>query len=192
METMDFSKIRGQSDGQRYSFEGASLPTCAQRIARYRIIVQKSGRFRRRRRCRGLLGLLPGGSKYGYQAKDFTRARDIDWAQIDDSVYQALRNHPSLTRYVIAIPCDLTDRSGATGKGRTGWEHWETHKRKWLARSRRRHPKIDFLAWTAFELQNLNLFAQSADGLRRYWFGNEEFSPPWFAHHVARGDSRLG
>ena len=132
--------------------------------------------------------LLPGGSKYGYQAKYFTRARDIKWAQI--AVYEALKNHPTLTRYVIAIPCDLTDRSGATGRGRTGWQHWEAHKRKWLARYRRRRPGIDFLVWTAFELRDL-LISTSAEGLRRYWFGHEEFSSAWFARHLSAAIAAL-
>jgi hypothetical protein len=189
MDTIDFSKIRGLSDGQRYSFEEL---VC--QLARRESVVAGSS-FRRVEGSGGDGGvegywLLPDGSKYGYQAKYFTRAKDIDWAQIDDSVYEALKNHPSLTRYVIAIPCDLTDRSGATGKGRTGWQHWEAHKRKWLARSRRRHPRIDFLAWTAFELRNL-LVAPSADGLRRYWFGNEEFSAAWFARHVSAAIAAL-
>src|SRR4051812_28527821 len=110
METMDFSKIRGLSDGQRYSFEEL---VC--QLARRESVITGSS-FRRVEGSGGDGGvegywLLPSGSKYGYQAKYFTRAKDIDWAQIDDSVYEALRNHPSLTRYVIAIPCDLTNRS---------------------------------------------------------------------------------
>jgi len=77
-------------------------------------------------------GFFQMAQSTGIKPSIFTRTRDIDWAQIDHSVYEALKNHPSLKRYVIAIPCDLTDRTGATGKGRTGWQHWEAHKKSGL------------------------------------------------------------
>jgi hypothetical protein len=189
MEALDFSTIRGLAQGQRYSFEEMIC-----QLAR-REPVPHGATFRRVEGSGGDGGvegywLLPNGSKYGYQAKFFTRTKEINWAQIDDSVYEALKNHPTLTRYVVAIPCDLTDRSGASGKGRTGWQHWETHKRKWLSRRAQRRPKIDFVIWTAFELRNA-LIAPLADGLRRYWFGREEFSPEWFSSHVNAGIAAL-
>ena len=131
METIDFSQIRSLSGGQRYSFEEL---VC--QLARRESFAAGST-FRRVEGSGGDGGvegywLFSDGSKHGYQAKYFTRTRDIDWAQIDHSVYEALKNHPSLKRYVIAIPCDLTDRTGATGKGRTGWQHWEAHKKSGL------------------------------------------------------------
>ena len=82
------------------------------------------------------------------------RTRDVDWTQIDDSVREALKNHPSLTRYVVALPCDLTDRSGAAAKGRTGWKHWEAHRKKWLALAGRRRSRIKFVPWTASDLRD--------------------------------------
>ena len=68
----------------------------------------------------------PNGKKTGYQAKYFLRSRDIKWAQIDGSVTQALLMHPELERYVVALPCDLTDRTGKRGRGKSGWEHWDS------------------------------------------------------------------
>ena len=71
------------------------------------------------------------GTKTEYQAKYHLSARDINWGAIDESVQTALTKHPTLERYFIALACDLTDRSGVRGQGKTGWEHWEAHKAKW-------------------------------------------------------------
>ena len=76
-------------------------------------------------------GASKTGPKHGYQAKYFLATKEIDWSQIDKSVKTALEQNPELTNYTIAIACDLTDRSGKLGKGKTGWEHWEDHKSKW-------------------------------------------------------------
>jgi hypothetical protein len=189
METIDFLNIRSLSAGQRYSFEEL---VC--QLAR-REPAAAGSTFRRVEGTGGDGGvegywLLPDGSKHGYQAKYFTRSRDIDWTQFDSSVREALKNHPTLTRYVIAVPCDLTDRSGAIGKGRTGWHHWEAHQTKWHAWSRRLRSNVEFVPWTASDLRDL-LIKPSAHGLRRYWFGKEEFSAEWFACNVGSAVAAL-
>lgn len=180
----DFTQIRSLSNGQRQSFEDL---VC--QLAR-RESVPNGSTFRRVEGAGGDGGveaywLLPDGKKIGYQAKFFTRAGEIDWGQIDESVKQALKTHPTLYKYVIAIPCDLTDRRGTKGKGQTGWELWGTHKatwhREWVAPTGR---EVELIPWTAFVLRD-KLAARSADGLRRYWFGTTELSSEWFRDHVS-------
>jgi len=116
---IDFTKIRGYSAGQRAAFEAL---VC--QLAR-RDVSARGALFRRVDGSGGDGGteaywVLPDGSEVGYQAKFFTRSGDIDWTQIDKSVAAALANHRKLSRYVIAVPCDFTDRTGATGRGKTG------------------------------------------------------------------------
>jgi hypothetical protein len=125
-----FSKIHGFQAGQCHSFE--------------ELVCQLAGReeypadaeFRRVEGSGGDGGVeaywkKADGKKIAYQAKYFLRTGDIDWGQIDESVAQAIRTHEKLEKYVVALPCDLTDRSGKKGQGKTGWEHWETHVTKW-------------------------------------------------------------
>jgi hypothetical protein len=128
--------------------------------------------------------VLPDGSEVAYQAKFFTRSGDINWTQIDRSVDTALANHLRLSKYVIALPCDFTGRTGASVRGKTGWDHWDRHSEKWtkLARSRLRRT-IKFEPWTADELQS-RLTLPDAAGLREYWFGDLELSAEWFNRHL--------
>lgn len=178
---MDYSRIRGMDSGQRLSFEEMIC-----QLAR-RESQAASVEFRRIEGAGGDGGieaywLLSDGSKIGYQAKFYLRSGDIDWANIDDSVERALQTHPELTTYVVAIPCDLTDKTGKQGRGKTGWEHWNARKAKWAALIPPGR-KVDFVPWTAFEL-NDRLANPSAEGLRRFWFGDAEFSAQWFSDNV--------
>jgi hypothetical protein len=187
---IDFNQIRGLASGQRHSFEEL---VC--QLAR-REPVPAGALFRRVEGAGGDGGveaywLMTDGTKVGYQAKFFTRTRDIDWAQIDDSVQQALKTHPTLTKYIIALPCNLTDRRGTTRKGKTGWELWDDHVIAW----KRKRPlpagrQIEFVPWTAFELDD-RLTALSGQGLLRYWFGANEFSSSWFADNVGLATASL-
>jgi hypothetical protein len=179
----DFTQIRGLSTGQRQSFEEL---VC--QLAR-REPVQVGSVFRRIEGSGGDGGveaywLLPDGTKIGCQAKFFTKAGEIDWRQVDKSVEQAIRTHPTLIKYYIAFACDLTGHRGAKGKGQSGWELWDTHKatwrRNWLS------PigcDVEFIPWTASDLRD-KLSAPAAEGLRRYWFGDAEFSSSWFGDQV--------
>src|SRR5271166_1708523 len=117
---IDLGQIRGYQQGQRYAFEELIC-----QLAR-REPPPAEATFRRVEGSGGDGGveaywLLGDGSKVGYQAKFFLRANDIDWRQIDDSVNQALTTHPTLGKYVVALACDLTDRSGTKRQGKTGW-----------------------------------------------------------------------
>ena len=140
------------ASGQRQSFELVCL--LARRSDGTGGTVQKGRRLGRRRWCGGLW-LLPDGTKVGYQAKFFLKSGDIDWAQIDKSAEQALtKTHPTLTKYIVAIPCDLTDRRGAKSRGQTGWELWAAHTAKWYREwlcPMGRH--VDFIAGTCAELR---------------------------------------
>ena len=180
---MDYSKIIGKDDGQRLSFEEL---VC--QLAR-RSRPESAKEFRRIEGSGGDGGiesywLLQDGSEIGYQAKYYLRSREVDWGKIDESVEQALKSHPELKQYVIAIPCDLTDRSGALGAGKKGWEHWNTHKLAWEALCAQSGiPTVQFVPWTASDLTD-KLLHPTAEGLRRFWFGELEMSGQWFHKNV--------
>lgn len=180
---MDYSKIIGKDDGQRLSFEELVCQLARRDRPEY------AKEFRRIEGSGGDGGIesywvLQDGSEVGYQAKYYLRSRDVDWSKIDESVKQALKSHPDLKRYVIAIPCNLTDRSGAQGAGKKGWEHWDTHKLVWEALCAQSGiPTVEFVAWTASDLTE-KLLLPTAEGLRKFWFGELEMSGQWFRKNV--------
>lgn len=178
---MDYSRIRGMESGQRLAFE--ELICQLAHLER----PADDAEFRRIEGAGGDGGieaywLLNDESEIGYQAKYYLKSCEIDWANIDESVEQALAIHPALTKYVVALPCDLTDKTGRQGKGKTGWEHWATHKAKW----EKLVPvgkKVEFVAWTASVLTD-RLIRPNAEGLRNFWFGDVELSERWFREKI--------
>lgn len=147
---MDYSRIRGMESGQRLAFEELIC-----QLAR-RERPAADAEFRRIEGAGGDGGieaywLLNDGSEIGYQAKYYTKSRDISWANIDDSVVTALKTHPELTKYVVALPCDLTDKTGKQGRGNTGWGAWNARKAKW-AELVAPGKCVEFIVWTASDI----------------------------------------
>ena len=106
---IDFSKIKSFESGQRDSFEELIC-----QLARFEVFPEHLV-YKRVDGAGGDGGVeaywtTPNGRKTGYQAKFFLRSGDIKWVQIDSSVTQALKTHPELERYIVALPCNLTDR----------------------------------------------------------------------------------
>lgn len=174
---MDYSRIRGMESGQRLAFE--ELICQLAHLER----PAADAEFRRIEGAGGDGGieaywLLNDESEIGYQAKYYLKSSEIDWANIDESVEQALAIHPALSKYVVALPCDLTDRTGRQGKGKTGWEHWATHKAKWEKLVPAGN-QVEFVAWTAAIITE-RMIRPNAEGLRSFWFGDIELSQKWF------------
>jgi hypothetical protein len=187
----DFSKIHSFNSGQRNSFEEL---VC--QLARSELFPKNSF-FRRVEGAGGDGGVeaywtKPNGKKTGYQAKYFLRCGDIDWGQIDKSVTQALTSHPELECYVVALPCDLTDRAGKKQRGLTGWEHLAAHVQRWEAEAATVGIKdIKFQAWPNSELI-ARLVNRNAEGLREFFFGDVELSAEWFGDKIQEAISALG
>lgn len=175
---MDFSQIRTDHGGPRGSFEQLVCQLA-------RRDKQPDGSVFRRVEGSGGDGgieaywLLPDGSEIGYQAKYHLTAAHLDWSKIDESLEAALTNHPKLAKYVIALPCDLTHKTGGKGGGGTGWEKWDARVETWkkLAASKGMH--VTFEPWTAFEMHD-RLTRVEANGLRAYWFQEVELGGTWF------------
>jgi hypothetical protein len=180
---IDFSKIHPFNHGQRHSFEEL---VC--QVGRLELFPEHSV-FKRVEGAGGDGGVeaywtKPNGKKTGYQAKYFLRCGDINWDQIDESVTQALNSHPELECYVIALPCDLTDRAGKKGRGQTGWEHWDARVQKWKAEAAAVGVKdIAFKPWPKSEL-TAQLAMRSAEGLKEFFFGDVQLSIPWFSDKI--------
>lgn len=187
---IDFTSIRPHRGSQNNGFEELVV-----QLAR-RHPPSNAKEFRRIEGAGGDAGvealwLKNDGSSIGIQAKYFLRVRDIDWGQIDKSVAAALRHHSEVCVYQIAIACDLTDKYGANGRGRSGWAAWEDRVKRWEADALALGRKISFELITASNLIDW-LGQPSAAGLARYWFGTDVLGPRWFANQVRIASADLG
>ena len=175
---INFTKIHGFESGQSHSFEEL---VC--QVARKEPFPEGS-EFRRVEGSGGDGGveaywIKTGGKKTGFQAKYFLRCGNIKWQQIDNSVKQALQHHPELERYVVALPCDLTDKSGNKGRGKSGWEQWNQHIQKWREEAAELEiQNIDFVPWPKSELLG-RLANPGMEGLKEHFFGAVEINDAW-------------
>ena len=190
---IDFSRIISFQSGRRDSFEEL---VC--QLARYEDFPERSHSVYKRVDGAGGDGGVeaywtkPNGRKIGYQAKNFLRSADINWAQIDNSVTQALQTHPELERYVVALPCYLTDRAGERERGKTGWKHWEDRIKNWKAQAISAGVKdIIFVPWTKTELIS-KLAKSDTKGLRDYFFGEIHLDIQWFENKLEESLKDLG
>lgn len=189
--SIDFREIRPHEGDKRKGFEELIC-----QLARR----EKEPGAREFRRIEGAGGdagveaywIFEDGTKHGYQAKYFLTTKDIGWAQIDESVKAALEHHPELKEYTIALACDLTDRSGKMGKGKTGWEQWETHKIKWRDWAKSQGIAVDFLSWTKSEIADHLITNTANHGLILYWFNAQLFNDAWFQKLFERAKADLG
>ena len=188
---IDFSAINSFQSGQRDSFEELIC-----QLAR-REDFPKHSVYKRVDGAGGDGGVeaywtKPNGKKTGYQAKYFLRSRDIKWAQIDGSVTQALLTHPELERYVVALPRDLTDRTRKRGRGKSGWEHWDSRVQTWKDQAHSAGVKdIEFELWTKTELIS-RLAPNDTEGLRNFFFGAFHFDIQWFSSKLEEVLKDLG
>lgn len=132
------------------------------------------------------------GSEHGFQAKYFLATKDIDWAQVDESVKTALSQHPQLKSYVVAFACDLTDRSGAQSRGKTGWQHWDTHKEKWQQWAKISGMTVDFHPWTRSDVVDFLTSNPDHRGLVLFWFEKDLLGPDRLRELFERARADLG
>ena len=176
---LDFTRIIASVAGQRETFEEL---VC--QIAR-RVPPKGSSEFRRIHGAGGDGGveavwLLKNGEEVGYQAKYYVTSAGIDWAAIDNSVDTALSTHSAMTTMHIAIACSLTGptrrRTKAGAPTVNGWREWDTRKAKWTANAAVLGRAVEFVPWTAPDLEEL-LTRPETIGLSDYWFGAIEMTP---------------
>lgn len=185
---LDFTRIIAGVAGQRETFEEL---VC--QIAK-RVPPNGSAEFRRIHGAGGDGGveavwLLKNGEEVGYQAKYYVTSAGIDWAAIDNSVDTALSTHPAMSTMHIAIACSLTGptkrRTKAGAPTANGWSEWDTHKAKWTANAAALGRSVEFVPWTAADLEEL-LTRPEAMGLSDYWFGAIELTSERLAAECQR------
>ena len=132
---------------------------------------------------------LPDGSEWGWQAKYFDALGVSQWAQLDESVKNALAKHPDLDRYYICVPMDRPD-ARVSGR-KSAMERWDEHVHKWGIWAQDMGREAEFVWWGSSELIDL-LSRQSECGRLLFWFGEIEFNQSWFERRIEEAIKAAG
>src|SRR5688572_1789516 len=89
---------------------------------------------------------FPDGSERGWQAKFFlTSPSSSQWGELDQSVERFLGTHPSMSRFTMAIPVDLSD--ARLPKQKSAQQKWEEHVAKWQKWANKHGQPVEFEYW---------------------------------------------
>jgi len=181
LQEVDFDNIRPYQGSKNKAFEElVSQIIC--------IETQEKGTFRRVEGAGGDGGvegylILQNGSEIGIQCKFINKITNSQWTQIQKSFYSAIKNHPRLAEYRIAVPID---RNPAQQK------IWDTKIKKWNTYSRNQgiKHKIKF-TWLGKSELTLSLCQTPYRQLLTYWFGTPEFTSEWMAQVIQNAVANL-
>ncbi|HHX60383.1 MAG TPA: hypothetical protein GX707_06560 [Epulopiscium sp.] len=117
------------------------------------------------------------GSKIGWQAKYVFTIEDLI-SQADNSIKTAMKNHPTMVKYIIATPFNLPDPH-YTGKGgkpvKSANVKWSEKVEQWKKELSKEGNLIEIELWDESYLNDLLIKPQN-EGLRYYWFNGSEFT----------------
>ncbi len=128
-----------------------------------------------------VLGLLPDGNVWAWQAKFLFALGSSEFSQLDKSVKAALNSQPALKRYVFYLPYN---RPAGKVKGKkSAMERWNEHCVKWESWATSKNMTVEFGYIGESELLNaLTLSGQA--GRAFYWFNVKVLGHDWFETHI--------
>lgn len=167
---LDFQRLRADGAGQTDAFE-----EFAAQLFRRLDLPESSATFERYQGSGGDGGVeavwrLASGKVIGLQAKFFLPVKPGHRSQLFDSFDTALENHPTLYRYIVALPFDPTPTIKArAGKGQQNLlDTWQTDL---VTRAANQGRTVAVEWWLATELKDRLLALPNAEGRILYWFG---------------------
>ncbi len=124
----------------------------------------------------------PNG-RCGWQAK-YVFTIDALTRQASKSPDTALAVHPTLSRFVLCFPFDLTGPTARPGRSGTDkladWKHQKEDAARVLGR------QLHIEVWSLSTLRKLLVDHDPSGGLRYFFFGTLALSDDWFANHLER------
>ena len=178
MTEIDFRLIAPRCGGQREAFE----ELCCQLARR---TIPSDATFIRLYGAGGDGGVecfadYSVGSRVGWQAKYVLDIGSL-LTQATGSLTTALNIHPTLTRYFVCFPFDLTGPTGRKGlSGQEKFDNWrKSHEEKAKAEGR----QLNILDWPASNLRELLLEHDVYGGVREYFFNQKILTKEWFLEH---------
>ena len=176
---IDFRTIVARSGGQREAFE----ELCCQ-LARRTLASDVP-----RTRLHGAGGDggveffadLHDGQRIGWQAKYVFGVESL-LDQSKSSLETAVEVHPSLTKYVICFPFDLTGPTRRDGRsGVEKIEDWKQIQEQCLVADGR---TLNIEFWSAFKIRDLLHSYDTSGGLSEYFFNRQALTHQWFSEHL--------
>ena len=124
---------------------------------------------------------LPDGGRVGWQAKYLFDITPLI-TQTTQSLTTALRIHPTLTRYVVCFPFNVT---GPTGRrGRSGQEKFNEWRKDQEDKAVAEGRNLTIEAWPESCLISLLLEHDRSGGIRAFFFNKTVLSKDWFGAHL--------
>ena len=125
----------------------------------------------------------------GWQAK-YVNKIDPLIRQATNSLKTALQVHPTLTRFVLCFPFDLTGPTARRGKSGTQKAYdWKVQQEEEALKDGR---QLTIELWPASTLRSLILEHDVSGGLRHFFFGTTSLSDGWFSDHLDRAFATAG
>lgn len=130
------------------------------------------------------------GDIHGWQAKYFTGAfSDAQWKQIENSVIDTIDKHPRLVSYTVSCPLDRPD---GKVRGRISLlAKWQQKVKDWEVYAAGKDMSVKFHYWGSSELIGF-LSQKKNEGMRHFWFNQEEFTDEWFSYKNNESIRALG
>lgn len=175
LPSIDFKSIRAQHGTQHGGFEELCVSLFREEIGEPFSIIRIEGT--------GGDGGVEAYAKLGprkiigLQVKYFRKLGASQWRQIRASIKQAKKSHPSLQKYYLATPLDLTPAAVRI---------WNKLQRE----MKMLHPSLKLIWWGQSALTHL-LTEPAHAGRTTYWFGIQQFDPAWLDRQNARARADL-
>lgn len=123
--------------------------------------------------------VIDNGDEIGFQAKWFlSTPQNTQWDQIEHSFETALKTHPKMVTYYVAIP---QDRADPRIPNRSSFmEKWNDKVKKWQKLAHDKYGrKIEFIYWGTSDFIT-RLSEEKNAGLKSFFFSNIDLSDDWF------------
>ena len=184
---IDFNLIAPRLSGKREAFEEFCCQLARREIPECAVYIRLEG-------AGGDGGVesfadLPDGNRIGWQAKYVFKIGPL-LTQATKSLKVALRNHPTLTKYILCFPFDLT---GPTGRaGRSGIEKFNEWRDKQVQKAAEHGRNLKIEEWPESKLRSLLLEFDVSGGITTYFFDKKILSSEWFGDHIKVAQSIAG
>jgi hypothetical protein len=123
--------------------------------------------------------VLDNDEEIGFQAKWFlSTPQDTQWNQIEHSFETALKTHPNMIQYYVAIPLDRADPR--VENRQSFMSKWNKKTTIWKQYAKDKYNRdIDFVYWGSSEFID-RLSREENVGLKKFFFGEIDLSRKWF------------
>ena len=141
--------------------------------------------------------VLENEDEHGWQAKYFLDSMSSNrWAQVDQSVKDALTKHPRLVKYYVCIPLDRTDirRTGKGGKKTVSMQdEWLDKVSEWSDFAKQKGMNVDFEYWGASKLlMRLQTDTPKYAGRALYWLNSPVLTTSKLIERLGKQEKILG